>query len=128
MIDLQTALIRLAVATLLGALIGIERQWRHKNAGIKTNTLVCIGSAGFAMLSNTFGPQNHNPAQIAAAVVTGIGFIGAGVIIHRGATVQGVTTAATLWANASMGVAVGLGQFYAGAALFAGIVIVQFTM
>ncbi len=128
MIPLTTALTRLALALVLGAIIGIEREWRHKTAGIKTNTLVALGAATFALLSNTFGDINHNPAQIAAAVVTGIGFIGAGVIIHRGATVQGVTTAATLWANASMGVAVGLGQFNVGATLFAAIIVTQFTM
>jgi putative Mg2+ transporter-C (MgtC) family protein len=118
----------MALAILFGAIIGFERQWRHKNAGIKTNTLVAMGAAGFAMLSNTFGIANHNPGQIAAAVVTGIGFIGAGVIIHRGATVQGVTTAATLWVNASMGMAVGLGQIYVSTTIFAGVVIVQLTM
>src|SRR5207237_8428935 len=80
------------------------------------------------MMTNTFGPGNHNPAQLAAAVVTGIGFIGAGVIIHRGATVQGVTTAATLWVNAALGLAIGLGQLFVAGAVFAGIVIVQFTM
>lgn len=122
------ALLRLAIAILFGAIVGIEREWRHKNAGIKTNTLVAIGSATFAMMSNTFGPNNHNPAQIAAAVVTGIGFVGAGVIIHRGATVQGVTTAATLWANASMGVAIGLGEMWLGSAMCVAILVVQFTM
>lgn len=128
MIDFYTAASRLAMALVFGAIIGIEREWRHKNAGIKTNTLVALGAATFAMLSNSFGANDHNPAQIAAAVVTGIGFIGAGVIIHRGATVQGVTTAATLWVNASMGVAVGLGQIYVGSVIFAAIIVVQFTM
>ena len=128
MIAVHTALLRLLVALVFGAFIGIEREWRHKNAGIKTNTLVAIASATFAMMSNTFGPNNHNPAQIAAAVVTGIGFVGAGVIIHRGATVQGVTTAATLFANASMGVAVGIGEIYLGSAMCVSILIVQFTM
>ena len=128
MIPLATALTRLGLALLFGGVIGIEREWRHKNAGIKTNTLVALGAATFAMISNTFGPTNHNPAQIAAAVVTGIGFIGAGVIIHRGATVQGVTTAATLFANSSVGVAVGLGQIYVGAVIFFAIIFVQFTM
>ncbi|HEX9161264.1 MAG TPA: MgtC/SapB family protein [Thermoanaerobaculia bacterium] len=128
MIDIGTASLRLLIALFYGSIIGVEREWRHKNAGIKTNTLVAIGAAAFSMVSDTFGPNNHNPAQIAAAVVTGIGFIGAGVIIHRGATVQGVTTAATLWANASMGLAVGLGQIYVGSAIAAAIVIVQFTM
>lgn len=128
MITLQIALPRLAIALLFGAIIGIEREWRHKTAGLKTNSLVALGSATFAIISNTFGPINHNPAQIAAAVVTGIGFIGAGVIIHRGMSVQGVTTAATLWANASVGVSVGLGQINVGAALFALILLVQVTM
>ncbi len=128
MITLQIALTRLAIALFFGAIIGIEREWRHKTAGLKTNSLVALGSATFAIVSNTFGLANHNPGQIAAAVVTGIGFIGAGVIIHRGMNVQGVTTAATLWANASVGVAVGLGQIYVGATLFALILVVQVTM
>jgi uncharacterized membrane protein YhiD involved in acid resistance len=128
MIDARIALIRLGIALLFGTIIGIEREWRHKSAGIKTNTLVAVGAATFAMLSNTFGPNNHNPAQLAAAVVTGIGFIGAGVIIHRRATVQGVTTAATLWANASMGVAIGLGDLEVAGAVFVAIVFIQFTM
>jgi uncharacterized membrane protein YhiD involved in acid resistance len=128
MIQLNIALYRLAIALVFGAVIGIEREWRHKTAGIKTNTLVAIGAATFSMLSNTFGPDNHNPAQIAAAVVTGIGFVGAGVIIHRGISVQGVTTAATLWSNASMGVAVGVGEIYVGTAITIAIVFVQFTM
>jgi uncharacterized membrane protein YhiD involved in acid resistance len=128
MIPLAIAIPRLAIALVFGAIVGIEREWRHKNAGIKTNTLVALGSATFAMLSNTFGVNNHNPAQIAAAVVTGIGFIGAGVIIHRGATIQGVTTAATLWVNASMGLAVGLGQIYVGSVIFVATIVVQFTL
>ncbi|HEY2321336.1 MAG TPA: MgtC/SapB family protein [Thermoanaerobaculia bacterium] len=128
MVDPQIAVLRIALAFVFGAVAGIEREWRHKVAGIKTNALVAIGAAAFALMSDTFGPNNHNPAQLAAAVVTGIGFIGAGVIIHRGATVQGVTTAATLWANASMGVALGLGYFAIGVTVFAGVIIVQFIL
>jgi putative Mg2+ transporter-C (MgtC) family protein len=101
----------LLLAIVFGAAIGVEREWHHKTAGIKTNTLVALGAAGFSMLSaHGFGPSS-NPAQLAASVVTGIGFIGAGVIIHRGASVQGVNTAATLWANASMGIAAGSGHY-----------------
>lgn len=125
MIDPTTVLVRVAIAIALGAIIGVEREWRQKHAGLKTMTLVSLGAAGFAMMSNTFGPENHNPAQIAAAVVGGIGFIGAGVIMHRGLTVQGVTTAATLWADASVGVAVGLGHQALAIGLTAGIVLVQ---
>lgn len=125
MIALSTAVVRLAVALAFGSLIGVEREWRQKHAGLKTMALVAIGAAAFAMMSDTFGPGNHNPGQIAAAVVGGIGFIGAGVIMHRGVTVQGVTTAATLWAAASVGVAAGLGQYPLATALTGGIVIVQ---
>ena len=125
MLDPLTVIIRIALAIAFGAIIGVEREWRQKHAGLKTMTLVALGAAGFAMMSDTFGPNNHNPGQIAAAVVGGIGFIGAGVIMHRGLTVQGVTTAATLWADASMGVAVGLGHYILGGTLTAGIVIVQ---
>ena len=128
MVDWHIVLLRIGLAFVLGALAGIEREWRHKVAGIKTNALVAIGSAAFALMSDTFGPNNHNPAQLAAAVVTGIGFIGAGVIIHRGATVQGVTTAATLWANASMGVAFGLGYFAVGLTVFGGVIVVEFVL
>ncbi len=125
MIDPATVLIRIGLAIAFGAVIGVEREWRQKHAGLKTMTLVALGAAGFAMMSDTFGPNNHNPAQIAAAVVGGIGFIGAGVIMHRGLTVQGVTTAATLWADASVGVAAGLGQYTLAIALTVGIVTVQ---
>ena len=125
MIDAATVISRLLIALAFGAVIGVEREWRQKQAGLKTMSLVSLGAAAFALMSDTFGPQNHNPGQIAAAVVGGIGFIGAGVIMHRGLTVQGVTTAATLWADASVGVAVGLGHYVLGSVLAAGIVMVQ---
>ncbi|HET7437726.1 MAG TPA: MgtC/SapB family protein [Thermoanaerobaculia bacterium] len=128
MIPLEVVVLRLSIALLFGAIVGVEREWRQKHAGVKTLALVAIGAAGFAMMSDTFGPTNHNPAQIAAAVVGGIGFIGAGVIMHRGLTVQGVTTAATLWADASVGLASGLGQFAVAGVLTLAIVIVQFMV
>lgn len=127
MIELSDAAARLAVALAFGAAIGVEREWRQKHAGLKTMALVALGAAAFAMMSDTF-PHNNNPGQMAAAVVGGIGFIGAGVIMHRGATVQGVTTAATLWADASVGVAVGLGQLPVAAVLTTGVVLIQFVM
>jgi uncharacterized membrane protein YhiD involved in acid resistance len=127
-IALSTVALRLAIALAFGSVIGVEREWRQKHAGLKTMALVALGAAAFAMMSDTFGPDNHNPGQIAAAVVGGIGFIGAGVIMHRGLTVQGVTTAATLWADASVGVAAGLGQYPLAVVLTGGIVIVQFMV
>ncbi|HYC91585.1 MAG TPA: MgtC/SapB family protein [Thermoanaerobaculia bacterium] len=125
MIDAQTVVVRLLIALAFGAAIGVEREWRQKQAGLKTMSLVALGAAAFALMSDTFGPSNHNPGQIAAAVVGGIGFIGAGVIMHRGLTVQGLTTAATLWADASVGVAAGLGQIPLAIGLGTGIVIIQ---
>ena len=127
MIDTQTIILRIVLAMAFGAVVGIEREWRQKNAGLKTMTLVAIGAAGFAMMTDTFGPSNHNPAQIAAAVVGGIGFIGAGVILRREGTVEGVTTAATLWAAASLGVASGLGHYVLATVLTGTIALVQIT-
>lgn len=125
MIDFSAAALRLALALAFGAVIGVEREWRMKQAGLKTMALVAMGAAAFAMMSDTFGPGNANPGQIAAAVVGGIGFLGAGVIMHRGLTVQGLTTAATLWADASVGVAAGLGQYAIATALTCAIVVTQ---
>ena len=127
MIEVSAIVGGLTVAFVFGAVIGIEREWRQKQAGLKTMTLVSLGAAAFAMMSDTFGPNNHNPGQIAAAVVGGIGFIGAGVIMHRGATVEGVTTAATLWVSAAVGVAAGLGHYVLATALTVAVSIVQVT-
>ncbi|HEX6099338.1 MAG TPA: MgtC/SapB family protein [Thermoanaerobaculia bacterium] len=125
MIELSTAALRLGIALAFGAVIGVEREWRLKQAGLKTMSLVALGSSAFALMTDTFGPDNHNPGQIAAAVVGGIGFLGAGVIMRRGLTVQGLTTAATLWASASVGIASGLGQFPLAVTLTAFIVVMQ---
>lgn len=119
---------RLLLSLLFGALIGIERQWHHKTAGLKTNTLVAVGAATFALVSeHGFGP-NSNPAQIAAGVVTGIGFIGAGVIMRRGGSVQGINSAATLWATASIGLAVGSGYSKLAWFVLAVVLVAQFSL
>ena len=113
--------LRLGIALLCGAAIGIEREWRNKNAGVKTNALVALGAAAFGMIDGA----DH---RIAANVVTGIGFLGAGVIMHRGLTVQGVTTAATLWVNAAIALCIGIGRTRVGLWLFVGVMIVQLVM
>src|SRR5262245_44900690 len=119
---------RLLMSALLGTLVGIERQWRHKNAGLKTNALVSIGATAFGLIAlGSFGPGG-NPTQIAASVVTGIGFIGAGVIMHRGASVQGINTAATLWAAAGMGLAIGQGAYPLATYILGTVLIVQFFL
>jgi len=119
---------RLLMSALLGTLVGIERQWRHKNAGLKTNALVSIGATAFGLIAmGSFG-AGGNPTQIAASVVTGIGFIGAGVIMHRGASVQGINTAATLWAAAGMGLAIGQGSYHLAIYIFCTVIIIQFSL
>ena len=119
---------RLLLALVFGMLVGIERRWHHKNAGIQTHALVCVGSTTFGLLSRLgFGPTD-NPMLIAAGVVTGIGFIGGGVIMHRGATVQGINTAATLWATAAMGLAAGAGYYALTYLVLAFVLTIQFPL
>jgi putative Mg2+ transporter-C (MgtC) family protein len=121
--------LRLSMSLLFGAIIGIERQWHHKTAGIKTNTLVSIGSTVFTLVSATgFGSINNNPAQVAAGVVAGVGFIGGGVIMRRSGNVQGINTAATLWAAASLGVVIGVGYYFLAIIVFAAILFVQLVL
>jgi putative Mg2+ transporter-C (MgtC) family protein len=105
---------RLLTAALLGGVLGFERELRHKSAGLRTNTLIAIGSALFTLMSVELaeGVPGADPARLAAQIVTGIGFLGAGAIIRRDGGVQGLTTAATVWVNAAVGVAVGGGQYH----------------
>lgn len=109
---------RLALAAVLGALIGLEREFRGYPAGVRTMALVCMGSALFASLTSLFG---GDPSRVAANVVTGIGFLGAGLILREGFSVKGVTTAATIWMCAAVGLAVGAQVYVVAvfAALFA---------
>lgn len=111
----------LGAALLFGALIGVERQWRQRMAGLRTNTLVALGAAGFVVFSQLV-PGDGSPTRVAAQVVSGIGFLGAGVIFKEGLNVRGLNTAATLWCSAAVGVLCGIGMI-AHAALMAGMVV-----
>jgi len=102
---------RLGLAALLGALIGFEREYRQKPAGLRTNTLIALGSALFAVVSLEFAGMGGTPDRVVAQVVTGIGFLGAGAIIRSGEHVHGLTTAATIWMDAAIGIACGIGRF-----------------
>jgi putative Mg2+ transporter-C (MgtC) family protein len=118
-------LARLALAATLGAAIGFERELREREAGLRTHLLVCLGSALFTIVS-AYGFREFltsgdavvraDPTRIAAQIVTGIGFLGAGAIIRQGLSVRGLTTAATLWVAAGIGMAAGAG-YYSGAVL-----------
>ena len=118
--------LRLVLACAMGGIIGYERQMRHKSAGLRTNMLVALGACLIMILSqalydNVEGKTNADPARLAAQVVSGIGFLGAGAIMKEGLTVTGLTTAATLWVVAGVGLAVGAG-FYLGAGVTTAIV------
>jgi len=110
MIDINVEfLLRLCISVALGGLIGFEREKMVKPAGLRTNMLVCLGSCLFTLVSVT--GFSVDPARVAAGIVTGIGFLGAGSIIATGGQITGITTAATLWVVASIGLAVGIGEY-----------------
>jgi putative Mg2+ transporter-C (MgtC) family protein len=102
----------LILATLLGGMIGLERQWRGNPAGLRTHILVCVGSAVITLTSVEIGVgpggvRFGDPAHLAAQIVSGIGFLGAGAILRDGASVHGITTAASVWTTAAIGIALG---------------------
>ena len=103
--------LRLALAAGLGGAIGLEREFRQKPAGLRTNMLIALGSALFSILSVELGTAAGTPDRVAAQVVSGIGFLGAGAILRSGENVHGLTTAATIWVNAAIGMAAGLGAY-----------------
>ena len=103
---------RLITAALLGALLGIEREMRQKSAGLRTNILIAVGSALFTLMSIELSGPSGDPARVAAQIVTGIGFLGAGAIMRTGSGIHGLTTAATVWVNAAVGVASGGGSYH----------------
>ena len=104
-------ILRLFIAGLLGGLIGFEREFRAKEAGLRTHFLVALGSALFMLISQYAFTGRYDAARVAAQVVSGIGFIGAGVIIFQKNVVRGVTTAAGLWVAAAIGLASGAGMY-----------------
>ena len=108
---LSSTLARLLLAALLGGVIGLERQLRHKPAGLRTNIFICFGAAMFTVLSKQLAGVESDSARIAAQIIPGIGFIGAGSILHAKTSVTGLTTAATLFVVASVGMAAGGGLY-----------------
>ncbi|BDG73052.1 MgtC/SapB family protein [Roseomonas fluvialis] len=127
MLDQEDAALRLVVALLLGAAIGIERQYRQRAAGLRTNALVSLGAAAFALVG--FSMANEaSPSRMAAQVVSGIGFLGAGAIMREGLNVKGLNTAATLWCAAAVGVACGAAQFGLAVATAALIIVVNLVV
>jgi putative Mg2+ transporter-C (MgtC) family protein len=103
--------LRVFVALLAGGLIGFERQWNHKAAGLRTNTLVSLGSALYVLLSINITQTTGDETRIISQVVTGVGFLCAGVIFKEGANVHGLTTAVTIWCSSAIGCLAAAGYF-----------------
>jgi putative Mg2+ transporter-C (MgtC) family protein len=104
--------VRLLLAAILGAAIGLEREIHDHPAGMRTHLLVAMGSAAFTVLSiSAFPAPGSDPARVAAQIVTGIGFLGAGAILKEGVSIHGLTTAASLWVAAALGMAAGAGAW-----------------
>ena len=125
-LPLQEAILRLFLSLLLGSIVGMEREYTQQSAGLRTHILVCMGATIFMLvsisdMSHGFTSQNgvssispilgHDPSRIAAQIVSGIGFIGGGAVLRHGANIRGLTTAASLWTMASIGMLIGVGNY-----------------
>ncbi|MBI2875258.1 MAG: MgtC/SapB family protein [Candidatus Tectomicrobia bacterium] len=124
--------LRLLLAALLGGMVGLERERKNQLAGFRTHIILCVGSALVMMISiyvaeNADPSAQTDPSRIAAQVVSGVGFLGAGAILRLGGSVKGVTTAASIWTMAAIGLAVGAG-FYYGAAMATGIILLALAI
>lgn len=107
---------RLLVACLLGGAIGLEREFNRKAAGVRTNLLICMGAAFFTLLSGVLAGDIADKSRVASNIVQGIGFLGAGLILHNRNRVSGMTSAASVWVVASIGMAAGAGLYFAAVA------------
>jgi putative Mg2+ transporter-C (MgtC) family protein len=109
--------VTVGAAILCGAVVGLERQLRGKPVGVRTSVLICLSTSVFIRLGSNFSGVDADPTRVLAQVVTGVGFLGAGVILTREDTVTGVTTAAVIWMLAAIGAAIGLGHYLGAIAL-----------
>src|ERR1700687_626353 len=116
MLPLDQVLLRLTVAAFLGAAIGIERDWRNRPAGIRTSLFVSLGAALFTILSGVIAQRlgDSGSTRIASNIVQGVGFLGAGAILREGGSIVGMTTAATIWVEAALGMSAGAGLYAVG--------------
>ena len=120
-------IIRLLTASIAGGALGIERESSNKSAGLRTNMIVSVGAAIYVMISAVLleGSTTGDPSRVMGQIVTGIGFLGAGVILHQGSSVKGLTTAATIWCSAALGCLAGFGMYWELAASTVLIIIIN---
>lgn len=120
--------IKIFLALVLGGALGMERQYHDKPAGFATNCLICLGAMLFTVLSEIMGFAGGDPGRIAAQIVTGVGFIGAGSILRDGNKISGLTTAAGVWLVAAIGMAIGYGEYIWASTCAAAILVVQLVL
>ena len=125
---MEDILIKIVISLVLGGALGMERQYHDKPAGYATNCLICLGAMLFTVLSEYMGNAGGDPGRIAAQVVTGVGFIGAGSILRDGNKISGLTTAANVWAVAAIGMAVGYNQLFLATCTTIAILLLQLFM
>ena len=120
-------IIRLLAASIAGGALGIERESSNKSAGLRTNMIVSVGAAIYVMISAVLleGSTTGDPSRVMGQIVTGIGFLGAGVILHQGSSIKGLTTAATIWCSAALGCLAGFGMYWELAASTVLIIIIN---
>jgi putative Mg2+ transporter-C (MgtC) family protein len=127
-LSVQDIAMRVGTSVLGGTAIGLERLWYHKAAGLKTNTLVALGAAIFGMIGeNSQFLQNWSASQFSIGVITGVGFLGSGIMMQRADHVQGVNSAATIWVSAGVGLACGMGEYGVGLISLFAVIFVQFV-
>ena len=119
--------LRLLVSIVAGGLVGLERQHNNKSAGLRTNTLVAMGACIFVLINVKLTGVGGDPTRIIGQIVTGVGFLGAGVILHHGGNIHGLTTAATIWCSAALGSLAGLGLYWEALICTLAVVIVNTT-
>ena len=124
---LSTFVLRLLASILAGGFVGLERQFNNKSAGFRTNTLVAMGACIYVLINVKLTGEGGDPTRIIGQIVTGIGFLGAGVILHHGGNIHGLTTAATIWCSAALGSLAGLGLYWEALICTAAVVIINTT-
>ena len=108
---MEDLIVKIILSLVLGGVMGLERQYNDKPAGYATNSIICVGATLFTILSLYMAQMGGDPGRIAAQIVSGVGFLGAGAILREGNKVSGLTTAASVWLVAAIGMAVGFGQY-----------------
>ena len=122
---MEDFIIKVILALVLGGIMGLEREYNEKPAGYATNSIICLGAALFTILSLYMAEKGGDPGRIAAQIVSGVGFLGAGAILREGNKISGLTTAAAVWLVAAIGMAVGFGQYILASSACAAAILMQ---